>query len=326
MTTDSILRRGLFAATVIPATLLLAACASGSTSPPPGAMLPQSESAKFLPDSPRPAPCRHNPKKNLYVANAGGNDVLIFCNNDYVQVGEVTKGVSGPSDVSLDQNGNLYIANIGDGSDGSITEYAPGSFSAPSFTYNAGMKGPQTLTVDINGNVFEGDQTNDTVNEYSQGINSVTASCSLGGDVSGVAVNTKGDVFVRYFSSSSDHTFVAEYKGGLSGCNKTVSPLTFSVNGGIALDNKRNLIVCDGNQVDVIDPPYTSISGTIGSGFNFAFGVSLNKPNTLAFVADYIANTVTVVNYPAGTNQTVITSKSGLSEPFGAVDAPNAVF
>jgi hypothetical protein len=112
----------------------------------------------------------------------------------------------------------------------------------------------------------------------------------------------------------------------LAGCNKTILPLTFQLSGGIALDKKRDLIVCDGNQVDVIDPPYTSISGTIGSGFSFAFGVSLNKENDLAFVADYIANTVTIVDYPAGANQAVITSQDRLREPFGVVDSPNAVY
>ena len=136
--------------------------------------------------------------KHLYVANFGHNDVLVFCNEYYVKVGRITSGVSEPSDVSLDRNGNLYVANFNNGSNGSISEYAPRNFSAASFTYSAGMEGPETLTVDTHGNVFEGDQTNNTVNEYSQGVNSVLASCSLGGDVSGVAVDSGGDVFVHF--------------------------------------------------------------------------------------------------------------------------------
>lgn len=326
MTSRTILRRSPSAAALTAAALMLAACSSSGATSPMGPTLPQTQASKLEPNSARSDSCSAKSKKDLYVANFGDNDVLAFCNEQYVQVDAITNGVSGPADVALDQSGNLYVANFNNGSAGSITEYAPPHFSSPTFTYSAGMSGPQTLTVDSHGDVFEGDQKSGTVNEYSQGVNSAIASCSLGGDVSGVAVDAAGDVFVRFFSGVSETAHVAEYDGGLSGCNQKILPVAFSHNGGIALDKKQNLIVCDGSRVDVLDPPYTAISGTIGSGFNFAFGVSLNKKNDLAFVADYIADTVTVVSYPQGTNQTVLTSQSGISEPFGAVDSPNAVY
>jgi len=291
---------------------LLTACSGNS--PTPGSFLTAAVAR-------RPAPATAcTDKTQLYVANFGDNDVLVICNETFEQVGEITDGVDRPTDVSLDQNANLYVANF---SNATIAEYAPSKFSAPSFTYSAGMVEPETLTVDTQGDVFEGD-ANGAINEYSQGHNSVTTSCSPGGGVTGVAVDAKGDVFVEYFSSSLAKGVLAEYEGGLSGCKETGLTPTFQFNGGIAVDKKRDLIVCDASQVDVIDPPYTRISGTIGSGFSGARGVSLNKKNNLALVADTSANTVTLINYPAGSNKTVLTS--GLSEPEGVVDSPNAVY
>lgn len=107
----TILRRGVSAATLIPATLMLAACASGGTSAPAGA-LPQSQPSRSVPESRLPNSCTSRSTKHLYVANFGHNDVLVFCNEYYVKVGRITSGVSEPSDVSLDRNGNLYVANF----------------------------------------------------------------------------------------------------------------------------------------------------------------------------------------------------------------------
>jgi DNA-binding beta-propeller fold protein YncE len=78
--------------------------------------------------------------------------------------------------------------------------------------------------------------------------------------------------------------------------------------------------------VDVIDPPYLSITRTIGSGFVAPQGVSLNKKNKLAFVADVQNGTVTVVNYATGVNVTVLGPAQGLTSAFTVVDGPNAVY
>ncbi|MBV9263117.1 MAG: hypothetical protein JO324_02270, partial [Candidatus Eremiobacteraeota bacterium] len=77
---------------------------------------------------------------------------------------------------------------------------------------------------------------------------------------------------------------------------------------------------------EVIDPPYTSVTRTIGSGFSGAINVKLNKKNTLAFVADYGNNTVTIVNYVTGANVTVLGRANGVVSPRAVVDWPNAVY
>lgn len=81
-------------------------------------------------------------KKALYVYDATANAIKIFTNTYYREIGVITNGLSYPVGLSMDQLGNLYVANsVGPGSStGDVTEYASGATS-PSFTYNAGMKG-----------------------------------------------------------------------------------------------------------------------------------------------------------------------------------------
>jgi hypothetical protein len=260
--------------------------------------------------------------RDLYIADAGTNEVDLLRNKTYRDVGVITNGVSGPQDVFLDRQGRLYVANA---TTSDVTEYAPGNTSAPIFTYSAHVVFPDAVTTDARGNVFEGD-ANGSINEYFQGSNGVVASCSQGGNVDGVAVDSSGDVFVDVFVLPSGPAELVEYPGGLSKCSATILGATLSAAGGVALDNNRNLLVCNGGEVSVIDPPYTNVTRTIGSGFAFTIAVTLNKSNTLAFVSDSTNNTVTVVRYPRGTNLTVLGIANGLKAPLGAVDQPNAVY
>src|SRR5271163_1086204 len=70
-------------------------------------------------------------KGNLYVANSGGNDILIY-NDSYVQTTSktITQGVSNPTGVAIDSQGNLWVSNYGTsngGANGSISEYTNGA-------------------------------------------------------------------------------------------------------------------------------------------------------------------------------------------------------
>jgi hypothetical protein len=52
--------------------------------------------------------------------------------------------------------------------------------------------------------------------------------------------------------------------------------MSFNEASGIAVDKQDNLIVCDENApaVDIIAPPYTSITGTLGSGWSLVRSAS----------------------------------------------------
>jgi DNA-binding beta-propeller fold protein YncE len=92
-------------------------------------------------------------KGNLYVANSGGNDILVY-NPSYNQLPSktITQNVSDPTGVAFDPYGNLWVANYGGGS-GSVTEYSEGVLNA-SNTITNGIQGPEAIAVDGLGNVW----------------------------------------------------------------------------------------------------------------------------------------------------------------------------
>ena len=103
-------------------------------------------------------------KGNLYVANSGGNDILVYTNS-YAQATAktITANVSNPTAVAIDAKGNLWVANYGTsngGPNGSVAEYTAGKQDTAS-SITTGILGPNALAVDGAGNVWV---VNDNVN------------------------------------------------------------------------------------------------------------------------------------------------------------------
>lgn len=270
----------------------------------------------------------------LYVADDCEPAIDVLHARTYAEVGHIYSDVSSSvADVTLDSKGNLYAVNsTGFGSEsGNITEYARGNWGGASFVYNANISNPTAVAVDSRGNVYEADLEG-FINEYTQAQNISIASCSVeNGGATGVAVDSKNDVFATSFVFGGARELV-EYPGGLNACQSlTVLPLPASaVGGGIAVDQAGNLLIANSGEhdVEVVDASsgYSSVDHTIGSSFVCPATVRLNKANTLAFVTDSCADTVTVVNYPSGTNAIVLGTDYGISEPRGAVEQPNAIY
>lgn len=325
----------------LPAIMLsagLAACAGSTTTgayvPPAVALARQAPAAQSAQSSGSGVSPGVKPEelKDLYVTDYLDNAVKILKNGSYRDAGAITAGVNWPTGIFLDKRGNLYVANT---FGASVTEYRPHA-TTPAFTYSANMVNPFMLAVDAHGNVFESDNNGSygQINEYFQGINATVASCTPGQNsggnagVYGVAIDAKGDVFVDYRLPGGVTGTLAEYPGGLQRCSQTTFPLTVSGPAGIAIDANGNILLAEaqGGVVDVIAPPYSSITRTIGSGFSAPVDVKLSKDNTTAFVADGQNNTVTMVNYQTGSNVTVLGAQNGLSNVNGAVDGPNAIY
>jgi hypothetical protein len=264
---------------------------------------------------------------DLFVDDFNNNAVEELANNSWSNVGSITTGINGP-DGDFYANHQLYVANY---AAIDVTEYS--SATNQTFAYNAGMTDPVDVAVDKHGNVFEADYNyptyNGFVNEYAQQSNTVIATCSPGGAVEGVAVDKHGNVFADYNVTVGSVTtgYIVEYTGGLAGCNGTVLPITLKFAGGMVFDKHGNLVVCDqeGPVVDVIAAPYSSVTGTLGSGYTDPFHVTINKKNKQAYVTDLAAAVVDVLDYPSGTNVATLGSANGLSDPSGAVDADNFV-
>ncbi len=264
--------------------------------------------------------------KALFVTDFGTGEVEILKNGTYASDGTISDGLDGPDGDWIDSKGNFYVANY---AGPNIQEYKPKG-SSPSFTYSASITDAVGVSTDSEGNVYEADYNDGGegyVNEYKQGSNTVAATCSPGGSVEGVAIDKSGDVFVDFNNPNTGHANIVEYKGGLSGCNGTTLGVTLGFAGGLVLDSKNDIVVCDqtGPSVDVIAPPYSSVTRTLGSGYSDPFHVTLSAKNKLAFVAVNGAAVVDVIDYSTGSITQTLNSANGLSDPASAVDGPNDI-
>ena len=331
--------------------MLLAAC-SGGGSPSTGAGLPSagmSQNAyrsdlaasgiapKFLRELGRARPASHRVQpsiqnflpRQVFVSDTGTGAVEQLKHSNWSLLGSITSGLNGPDGNWVGKNpGDLYVANY---AGPYVTEYdwATGNLN---YTYSTGLADPVDVTTDRANNVYVAD-FNYTVpgggfiNEYAHQSNTVIATCSPGGNVEGVAVDSRGDVFASYNVTQANAAII-EYPHGLiaSGCNGTVLPITLSTYaGGMAFDRNNNLVVCDQltPAVDVIAPPYTSVTGTLGSGYTVPFHVTIDMANNQAYVADYGAAVVQVLTYPGGASVATLGSANGLTTPVSAVDSKN---
>jgi hypothetical protein len=269
----------------------------------------------------------------IYVDDFGtGVAEVLKYNHWLTNEGTISSGMNGPDGNWVDKPvggvRHLYVANYGNPN---ITEYDTAGNLV--FTYSAGIADSIGVTTDKLGNVYEADFNYSVsgggyVNEYAQQSNTVLATCSPGGNVEGVAVDKHGNVFVDYNLASGGGA-ITEYVHGLtaSGCVGTVLPITLGFAGGMVFDKQGNLVVCDQTApaVDIIAPPYTAVTGTLGSGYVDPFHVTIDMAGTRAYVADLDAADVQVLNYPSGSSVATITSSSGLSDPSSAVDEHNLV-
>jgi hypothetical protein len=229
-------------------------------------------------------------------------------------------GFGGADGDRYDAHGNLYVVDY---VNGVVDEYNPSHSLI--MQYSSGTSNPINVTTDAAGNVYVADYGGETVVEFPQGVNTPSASCSTGMANEGVAVDSHHDVFVSGNASvSGGPGLLAEFKGGLSSCNETsLSGISLNFAGGLQVDNHGRLVACDQSVgVDIIPPPYTSISSTI-TGAADAFHVALNKKNTRIYIADLGSGDVLVDKYPSGTNLTTIGSANGLDGAAGVATFPN---
>jgi hypothetical protein len=270
--------------------------------------------------SQRVRPDKGGPRE-LFVDDLGKNAVKIFANSSWKRKGGVTNGIDGPGGNWVDKRRYLYVANyLAD----DITEYVPGA-KVPRFTYASGMNDPVGVTTDYAGNVYEADFAGGFVNEYRQHRDAVIATCSPGGSVEGVAVDNSANVFVDYYTGSEGK--IVEYFHGLSasGCVGKVLGVTLKYPGGMVLDQKGDLYVCDqlAPSVDFISYPYKSVTKELGSGWVEPLHVTASRPLGQIYVADYGAGDVQVLAIPKGKRVATLGASDGLSLPSSAVDGVN---
>lgn len=316
-------------ALAVAAVVLSAGCSGGSQSsnvgastippaahPLPAHMLPSGNDSRYA----GPArlisqlivpPPRHHRRieKEFFISDTGSN-VFVFKNSTYTKVGDITSGVTASDGVWVDKKGNVYVANVSS----NVVEYKKGAGS-PICTYSASLTDPINETTDSAGNVYVADFLGGAVREYAQCSNTVKATFSVS-NPEGVAVDSKGDVFIA-FSSGFE-----EFTNGIG----TVLGATVSSTAGLIIDKNANLIADDqGGSIDLIKPPYTTATVLV-SGLSDPFHCSLNAAENLLFNANSGSKTVTVYSYPSMSLVKTITTSDGIDAAEGVGESPDAVF
>lgn len=306
---------------------LLAACSSSGISGSPSALPSTTQVQTQSGLSGLAGPGIASPLRGLVelsVADRGLNEVLEF-NKTYKSMGTISD--SGPDGDWIDAQDNLYVANY---SRNNVTVNEYNKAGTLIFTYSDGLTEPVAVTTDTKGNVIVANMLGyhgrvGTVVVYPQGKNTASVTCNTGLENEGVALDSKGDVFVTGYSAGSGE--IVEYKGGLTNqCSATTLAPTLSNPAGIQVDKEDDLVVCDQRAgVDIIPPPYASVRKTITvSGGSDYLHDALTADNKLLFIADPNAGAVDVVDYPSGTLVKQLNSSNGLSSPFGVATYPFA--
>jgi hypothetical protein len=310
------------------AVFLLPAC-SGGTATTPAAATMSSDVPSNYGDAVRPSNlARRAAAERLAVTNFSDPQYFegtVVLNRSYKIKQTIIEGASAPSGAHYDSNGNLYVVNS---AGPNVDEYNKNG--ALKFTYSTGLGDPGSVTVDGSGNVYVADWGDDkasVVVEYPQGSNTPLVSCSTGFANAGVAIDSKGHVFVSVDTpqKGSNAGFILEFKHGLSGCKATTLSVNLFLAGKVVIDKHDNLVVCDVEAVDIIAPPYTKISSEITAGFNDPHDVALNKRQTLLYVVNLdpsAPDVVAVDTYPGGKNVTTLGPSDGIPSANGVAVYP----
>jgi CSLREA domain-containing protein len=227
-------------------------------------------------------------------------------------------GLSFPQALAFDAQGNLFVANSGNGT---VSVFAPGG-TTPTRTLT-GLNLPQALAFDARGNLFVTNAGSGTVSVFAPGGTTPFATLTGLNIPEALALDARGDLFV---ANQGDGT-VSVFESGGTTPFATLTGL--NIPEALALDAQGNLFVANsGNDtVSVFAPGGTTPTRTL---------TGLNGPRALALDAQgdlFVANAGTIgsvgttvsVFAPGGTTPT--RTLTGLDLPQAlALDARGNLF
>ena len=239
----------------------------------------------------------------IYVSNGRSNSVDIYAKiPPHRLIGTITQGISGPNALAVDSAGDLFVSNVGDAT---VTVYPPGS-STPSKTYrrgfNARLTNPLTVAVGKDGTMYLVNYTHvgmeSQVLIYPPGMMSPSMAIDLTGGADGLAVDPSNDLYVSENTSTGGRVLKFA-PGSTNGVDLGIS-VHFA--GGLALDRKLDLLVCDQTapSIDVFPPGSTQPSLVINQGFVDPYGMAFGEFFQRLYVADSAGDNLLVYSYPDG--------------------------
>lgn len=259
---------------------------------------------------------------NIYWGDYYNNTIAIYPRNGInpPEKGLITKGVSHPERLFVDDRLAVYATNIGNNT---ITVYKRHR-TRPSLRISTGIDTPTGLTVDAAGTVYCASVGNDTITVYPRGQTTPSLTIPIAGSPEYLAIDGSGNLYVSYLGGSKG-TGVMEFAPG----STTGKDLGLDMSGGGALevDRSGNIIIADnyGSTIDVFPANHTEPTKRIGFGGGEAFGLSLSEKEHKLF-ASVLTNdvfTIQQIDYPKLTNVTTKLSTNAGNWPIAV--SPDAV-
>jgi serine/threonine-protein kinase len=234
---------------------------------------------------------------NLYVANAGSNQILIY-DSQLVQKTSISAGLKFPVRLAFDPFGDLYVANF---KSDSITVYGPDLNQIVSKTIAQHLHSPLGVAVDAYGDVFAANNGSNTIAVFN--VDGIYV-WGLHQDFDGRQFSAPGalaiggtDLFVGTGPTAGSN-FVTAYNVGEFLTLRPRQKITFSsqMSGptGIAFDRRGNVYVSDfyssmATKYNAAGQVLLSIS----NGIEHPEGIAVDARGNI-YVSNQFANTITV--------------------------------
>jgi sugar lactone lactonase YvrE len=242
-----------------------------------------------------------------------------------------------PAGVAVDARGNLFVADLGNGSGGGAAGVyevlAAGGYSTVNqLASGGGFYAAARIAVDGSGNVYVADKGDGTGGHHagvyeilaSGGYATVNQLASGGGFYapSGIAIDGSGDVFVADYGNGLGGSHAGVYEISGATVTQLAASAGFQAPTGAAVDASGNVFVADyGNGTGSNHAGIYEISGTTvtqlatSAGFQAPDSIAVDATDNI-FVADRSKASVFEV-LSAGSYAVVNSLGSGLSSPMG---------
>jgi gliding motility-associated-like protein len=246
----------------------------------------------------------------LTPTNTGGAVAAPGYSNSLVARGS---GFNGPTGVTVDGAGNLYIADFTN----KLVKEIPSGSNTPA-VIGSGFTNPYSTALDAAGDVYVADYGASAVYKIPAGNGTPVTIGSGFNHPTGIAVDAAGNVYVADYDNNAVKKIPAGSNTPVaigSGFNHPIA---------VALDASGDLYVADYNNNVVKEiPAGSNTPAAIGSGFSNPIGIAIDASGNI-FIGDKGNNVVKEI--PAGSNTPAVIA-SGFNAPHGvASDAAGNIY
>jgi hypothetical protein len=219
------------------------------------------------------------------------------------QIGAITEGISNSYGLFVDENRDLFVANLA-----TIAAYHPGGLS-PYIVYKDRAR-PMYVVKDHDGRVYAANGDG-TITEYPPRQTRPDRTIHTPGvEADGINLDDSGNLYVAYRDSSgmgSVEKFRPNSRRG------RILGMQLDQPQGLQLDHLGNILVVDTGKdvVDIFPPGSQTPSQVVAAGFGVT-QVVLREAGNNMYVSDWNNGIVSISHYPPGKFQPKIETNDGM--------------